>query len=136
MAKPAGPASGQAKIVPKPQVQLKKGQIAVVGSVESVAAGRKSLVLMVDRIMLPGVTPMTLNPARRKTVYVKSVAAGIGPGARVRAVGRNEGVGTALNADRLEIVKQQPPTEKPDLVPDLPPSAPAGPNEGEAGATG
>lgn len=99
VAKPAQPAQA---VRPKPRPTLKKGDIELLGMVELIAADRKSLVMLVDQIIMPGMKPIPLDPARRKLVLVKDLTAGVAAGARIAAIGKNEGVGKPLIAAWLE----------------------------------
>ncbi|MCL5104970.1 MAG: hypothetical protein M1133_12770 [Armatimonadetes bacterium] len=86
----------------KPATAIKKGDIALLGSVRSIAPNRKSLTMLVEQVTLPGMSPIPLNPARQKTVCFSKLAGGISTGSKIKVVGKNKGVGKPINADVLE----------------------------------
>ncbi|MCL5104577.1 MAG: hypothetical protein M1133_10775 [Armatimonadetes bacterium] len=88
--------------VPAPSHSIKRGDIELIGSVQSIAPERTSLTMLVAQIRMPGQTAIPLTPARQKTVYLTKVPASISAGARVIVIGRNTGVGKPITADVLE----------------------------------
>jgi len=92
----------------KPPPQLKKGQIEVSGVIASVASNKKSLVATVDQIRLPGGKLIKLDPPRDKKVILKSLPAGTMVGAKITAIGKDEGVGTPLKAEYVEVTPPPP----------------------------
>ena len=62
---------------------LKKGEIELVGTVESIGDEKGSLVMVVDQITMPKLKPIKLEPARSKTVFVKEIPPGIQVGTRI-----------------------------------------------------
>ena len=85
----------------KPVPALKKGEIQVVGVVESVALDGKVLTLTAQHIIMPESAPVKLDPPRRKVVRMKADA-GIAVGDRVVVIGPNAGVGKAMDADFVD----------------------------------
>jgi len=109
---------GEPPVVKPPQVHkpapvkhdLKKGEIELLGTVESVDEKRGEIVMMVSEITMPRLKPIPLDPHRRKIVLYKTLLPGIEPGARIRVIGKNTGVGRPVSADVLELVEAaQPP---------------------------
>lgn len=89
--KPAAPAAQ------KPQ-KLKKGEIELAGTVQSISEDGNSLVMQVSQITLPGSKPTQLNPARSKTVLFDKFPSGIAVGSRIVAIGKNDGIGKPIRA--------------------------------------
>ncbi len=83
---------------------LKKGEIELVGTVESIGDEKGSLVMVVDQITMPKLKPIKLEPARSKTVFVKEIPPGIQVGTRITIIGRNTGVGNPMSADVLKAI--------------------------------
>lgn len=102
--KPAAPPSDRRPPARTPQA-LKKGDIELFGSVASIAADRKSLVLTVTRIRMPGGEPLKLDPPRSKRVFVTKLAENVDTGTPILVIGRNDGVGMPILADTLEVQK-------------------------------
>ena len=98
----------------KPRPQLKKGQIEVSGVIASIASDKKSLDATVDQVRLPGGQPVKLDPPRKKKVILKSLPAGAAVGAKITAMGKDEGVGTPLKAEYVEVTPPPPAEPKED----------------------
>jgi len=100
-AKPPPPPPSPAARPAKP-LKLKKGDIELLGRVEFVDAGRKSLSMMVDMIRLPHTGYIELRPARRKIVfYAKPLPAAVKPDSTISVIGFNTGVGKPIKADSI-----------------------------------
>lgn len=105
---PRGPqrdtGTGDAKpSAPRP---LKKGDIELSGTVASIAADRKSLVMTVNAVRMPGGKPIELNPPRSKRVFLRSFPDELTAGKPILVIGRNDGVGMPILADILELIPQ------------------------------
>ena len=82
---------------------LKKGDIELVGSVEYIDPSSKSFTMVVERIRLPSTGYITLDPPRRKLVYLRRpLPANITVDSRVRIIGFNTGIGKPMTADVVE----------------------------------
>jgi len=83
--------------------KLKKGDIELIGRVESIDAGNKSLNMVVDRIRMPHTGYITLDPPRRKIVYYKKpLPDGIDAESPISVIGFNTGVGNPITAEIVE----------------------------------
>ena len=109
--KPTTPPPTAPKPPPAPpsRPSLKKGDIEIVGVVESIAPDKKSLTLMADEVTLFGVNPLKLSTPRRKVVLLDKVPPGVSADARIVVIGRNKGVGVPIRADFLEPTEPSPP---------------------------
>jgi hypothetical protein len=90
-------------VLPKPRRVLRKGEIELVGSVESIDGTTKSMVMLVDEVVMPGLKPIPLDPARRKTVYFRTLPGEVRVGSRIAIAGRNTGVGKPMTADSINV---------------------------------
>ncbi len=89
--------------------KLKKGDIELIGRVEFIDPGNKSLSMMVDRIREPHTDYIVLDPPRRKIVYSKkSLPEGIDADSRISVIGFNTGVGKPITADSVEPISDKP----------------------------
>lgn len=106
----------------KPRIRpgLKKGDIELVGPVDKMEPARKRLTMIVDQITLPGGDPIKLDPPRSKTVLLRRMPKEVSVGTRIVVIGRNDGVGTPIRADFLDVA---PPLLPPALPPPPPPPA-------------
>ncbi|MEN6356800.1 MAG: hypothetical protein ABFD83_06915 [Armatimonadota bacterium] len=91
-----------APTVQKPR-KLKKGEIELAGTVESLSMDSKSLVMQVSQITMPGSKPIKLDPQRSKAVLYKKLPLGIAAGSRIVVIGKNEGIGKPIRAGILAI---------------------------------
>lgn len=91
------------KIPPKPTI-LADGQIELVGAVRTVNRTKMSLEMVVDHIRLPGKALIPRNPPTSKHVALKSIPTGVKPGTRISVVGKNLGMGSAINADSIQLL--------------------------------
>ena len=96
-----GPPSGT-----KPWPTLKKGEIELEGTVESISADGRSVSLTVDFIKLAGQNRIALSPPRSKQVSLKSKADWLTAGQRVILIGKNTGVGKPMTADVMASATQ------------------------------
>lgn len=96
------PAKSSAEV--KPAAVLKTGYIELEGLIRGIAEDKKTLVLSVDKIRLPKGTPLNLKPAREKTVILASIPPNAAPGKRLRVIGKNEGIGTPIKPEDIEVV--------------------------------
>ena len=86
--KPAGPP------------RLNKGDIELVGRVESIDGENMSLNMIVDRIRMPQTGYIQLDPPRRKVVfYKKPLPDGIAADSSIAVIGFNTGVGNPITVD-------------------------------------
>lgn len=90
-------------ILPQARRALKKGEIELAGVVESIDGTARSMVMVVDEVVMPGLKPIPLDPVRRKTVYFRALPGGIHAGSRIAIAGRNTGVGKPMTADTIVI---------------------------------
>lgn len=81
---------------------LKKGEIQIVGAVESISIDRKCITVSAEEITLFKSLPVKLNPPRRKVLLLNTLPERIASGARVVVVGVNTGVGKPMKADFIE----------------------------------
>jgi hypothetical protein len=86
---------------------LKKGEIELVGIVESIDPDNKTMTMLVDQITMPGLKPITLSPARRKLVYYSKLPDGLESQTRLSIVGKNTGVGKPMKADLIRILQSE-----------------------------
>jgi len=86
---------------------LKKGEIELVGIVESINPDNKTMTMLVDQITMPGLKPITLSPARRKLVYYSKLPDGVESQIRLSIVGKNTGVGKPMKADLIRILQSE-----------------------------
>lgn len=84
---------------------LKKGEIELVGVVESIDPPNKAIVMLVDQVTMPGFKPIKLSPVRRKLVYYSKLPDGVNPQTRLSIIGKNTGVGKPMNADLIQILQ-------------------------------
>jgi hypothetical protein len=89
--------------------RLKKGDIELIGRVEFIDAGKRSLSMIVDRIRVSHTGYIALDPPRRKIVYYrKPLPEGIDGDSTISVVGFNTGVGKPITADSVELVPELP----------------------------
>ena len=86
--------------------KLGKGDIELVGSVESIDAENKSLNMIVDRVRMPNTGYIKLDPPRKKIVHHKKpLPAGIDVNSRISVIGFNTGVGNPIMMDVIALQK-------------------------------
>ncbi|MHB9036126.1 MAG: hypothetical protein ACYC64_05625 [Armatimonadota bacterium] len=102
--KPARPALPATKIAPI----LKSGEIELAGAVESISEDRKSLVMSVESVTLPGSALRKLDSPRPKTVLLSKLPAGVVVGKRIVVIGKNKGVGAPIKADVIRFAEAAP----------------------------
>ncbi len=88
---------------------LKKGDIELTGSIATVAADKKSLVMTVTVIRMPGEQPIALDPSRTKRVFVNHLPEAVREGVPILVIGRNDGVGMPILADILQFRDESSP---------------------------
>lgn len=98
---------------PKPWPMLKKGEIELSGTVETISNDRKTVILTVDTVKMPGQEPIALSPARSKKVLLRSKLEWLAEGLYVHLIGKDTGVGKPIPADAME----QAPVPAPKPVP-------------------
>ena len=92
-------AEDQTRASPK----LGKGEIELLGVVDSVNEADMSLEMTVDHIRMPGKSVISRKPAASKHVCLKSIPGSVKPGARISVVGKNVGIGSPINADFINL---------------------------------
>lgn len=110
--KPGQPSLPTPKLSAKPWPQLRTGDIELEGRITSVSSDGKTVMMMVDTIILPGQGPIALSPKRTKKVLLRDKMGALIKGAQIRLVGRNEGVGKPITADAIELAPNPPPEPK------------------------
>ncbi len=92
--------------IPPAERALRKGEIELVGLVESIDSPAKTITLMVDGIRMPNQKPIPLDPVRRKLVAYRRLPAGVEARSRIRVIGKNTGVGKQMTADVIDLVPE------------------------------
>ncbi|MGC8863717.1 MAG: hypothetical protein ACP5R5_13210 [Armatimonadota bacterium] len=91
-----------AAAAPSEPAKLKKGDIELLGWVEFIDAGRKTLSMMVDQVRLPHTDYIELRPARRKIVFYENPLPNtVKANSRISVIGFNTGVGKPIRADLI-----------------------------------
>lgn len=88
----------------KPFNDLKKGEIELVGVVDSLEKNAKKFNMLAVQAAAFGVAPAFLNPARLKMVMFDSLPDGIKEGSAIVVVGPNSGSGKPIKASSIVIL--------------------------------
>lgn len=91
---------------PKARPQLRKGEIQLLGSVESVDKEARAIHMVVDQVTLPSQSPVQFDTPRLKVVLFKDLPNGVNKGGRLVVIGRNTGIGKPMTANFLEAIPQ------------------------------
>jgi len=91
------------KTNPAPRRKLGKGEIDLLGVVDSVNEADMSLEMTVDHIRMPGKSVIPRDPPASKHVILKSIPGSVKPGARISVVGKNGGIGAPITADFIDL---------------------------------
>ncbi len=94
----AVPARPSAAPSPPP---LRKGQIRIVGTVDSIDSDGAGLVMTAEEISTVNSGPVNLDPRRSKKVLLESIPGWLDVGARIVVIGPNSGVGVPIKADYI-----------------------------------
>jgi hypothetical protein len=92
----------------KSNPKLKKGEIELTGAVEYIGRDAKRLLMRVDSITLPGSAPAKLDSSRLKTVLFDKLPSGVVVGERITVTGKNNGVGTPIRANAIQVAEPAP----------------------------